>query len=204
MSNEIKYKIGCYSILFLIILVIGLNIRNFIFDKESSSNKLNKNEMFETYWNSSNILFFKHFNCKSLVYKEKKVSVTKAFIIESHNKELCDIKKIFKFHYIFPDTKYRNKITDSIEKANVLIWINEIEPEREGRYTDGSIAKRKRLEMKFIDLKSQDIYKKTIINFDGEAQDEIERRAYSKPYPVVFGEYPQKKIIIEIKKVLDE
>ncbi|WP_396179810.1 hypothetical protein [Flavobacterium sp.] len=204
------YKIGKAGCGFIVLAIFAImfiyeGIDSYFFkDERDLKEKKSTEEIFKNYWNESNLDFFKNYNCKDLTFSQKNTEIKKAFIIESHHQTICNPHKAFKFQYIFPEKKYSSKITDSIIKANVLIWINVIESKEEGQYTDGSIAKRGQLELKFIDISAKKIYKKLIIEFTGEAEPEIKRSRYSKPGDVPFGEFPREEIIKTIKKTLDE
>ncbi|MWB95186.1 hypothetical protein GON26_12515 [Flavobacterium sp. GA093] len=202
-----KNQFGCLVIIFVFVLFIVLyNIIESSFSKKENklADKEANEKTFKKYWNNSNILFFKTFNCNDLKKIEAKPIIKKVFIIETFHKELCNPQQALKFHYIFPEKKYSSKITDSIINANILIWINEIEEIEEGKYTNGTIAKRRQLMLSFIDLSQKTIYKTQIIKFDGEPEPEIKVRRNTKSKEINFGEYPREKIVEIIKNLLDE
>ena len=207
MNNDKNGKAGCGLIVLAIFAIMFMyeGIDSYFFKPERDlKEKKAGEEMFKNYWNESNLEFFKNYNCNDLTFSQKNTAIKKAFIIETHHQTICNPHKAFRFHYIFPEKKYRSKITDSIIKANVLIWINVIESKKDGQYTDGSIAKRGQLELKFIDISANKIYKKLIIEFTGVAEPEIKRSRYSKPGDVPFGEFPLDEIIKIIKRTIDE
>lgn len=194
MNNK---RIGCRDSIFLIVVVVFV----FAFFKNEFINKPNKkikeNQEFINKWTQSNINFFKNFKCENLQYSPKTIKINNFYSFLSLKDSNCDINDFNPFTTMNLD-EYK---VEEIKNTNVLIWIKEFAGNQEGRYEDGSKAIRLNVEINFIEVKTNIIFKKIVIKCAGKPLPEIRKKGYTSPSKnYYFGTIPYEEISNTIKK----
>jgi len=191
MKRKSEPNLSQFISLIVGILIIGgiCELYNWIF-KEKSVTEIEQE--FAESMPKSTVEFFNNFECGSLQFTPKTIRIKKTFVLETNNTSIC---KLFDCqNYLYSDEKRIGKyITDNINDANVIIWINNI-GKKEGNYSNGSPSIRKYAEINFIEKETKSIYKKVEIPYLGKAPQYIKRNAGLSNNEEFFGDRPDNQI----------
>lgn len=178
----------------IIALLIGVLIFSVI---DCSGNRKKEKRLIE-FWGQETYDFFKNNDCDKFPYNEYEFDINGIFIIKGHFKS-CELFEKSSWELNFKEfissSSLAKYYVNDINKANTLIWLDFVgNGEEYGNYTNGAIAKRRVIEVNFIDIKNKTIFKKKEFNCIGEPPFEILRKR-GENHPEFFGNIPYKEVI---------
>ena len=185
-----------------------------IFEKPERDIKENKE--FIDKWKQSNIDYLKKVDCAKFIENSKEVKIEKFYTLwTSHEVKCEEIGQMFqdfsnsRFGINNIDLKFNNHKFDqfksqTIDSANVLIWVKTIPGDLEGRYQGGSRAIRLNNEINFIETKTNIVYKKVIVKCIGEPLKEVMEGHTEKSNDYYFGTYSNDEIAKVVENELSK
>lgn len=184
-----KGNAGC-SLIILVLLGIYIAYDHYIVSPREKARELQEQVDF---WGQPSLDYFKDFNCGDLIESKNNRQIQNFFVLFSGRDEDCELNE-----YIIKDFENNHTIneyfTRDIHKANVIVWIDIVVGEIEGKYTNGASAIRNKVLVKLIDKESKSIFGTKEFSATGSARDEIRRKGGDKR-PEYFGKIPYGEII---------
>ncbi|MBU2947027.1 hypothetical protein [Zobellia uliginosa] len=180
---------GC-SLIILILLGIYLAYQHFVITPREDAIELQEQIDF---WGESTVKYFGTFDCENLNHTEIQTDIEVFFVLFSGKDDKCEIND-----YIIKDFEQSSKVSPyysrDIDKANVIVWLDIVSGNVEGKYSNGASAIRNQVELKLIDKHSKAVFRTEIFDAVGSARDEIKRKGGDKR-PEHFGRIPYFDII---------